>query len=101
VWANYLSNAIKYGGSPPHIELGGVAQDDGMVRFWVRDNGPGIAEDMMDKIFSPSFTTKTSGMGLGLALVRSIIREAGGEINFESSAAKGTIFEIRLPSYDQ
>jgi nitrogen fixation/metabolism regulation signal transduction histidine kinase len=65
----------------------------------VTDNGPGIPDDMMDKIFSPSFTTKTSGMGLGLALVRSIIVEAGGSISFESSSEKGTTFFIRLPIY--
>lgn len=65
----------------------------------VSDNGPGIPEEMVDKIFSPSFTTKTSGMGLGLALVRSIIHEAGGEISFTSSAAKGTEFIIHLPIY--
>jgi signal transduction histidine kinase len=54
---------------------------------------------MIDKIFSPSFTTKTSGMGLGLALVRSIIQEAGGEITFESSPETGTVFIILLPVY--
>ena len=63
------------------------------------DNGPGIPEAMMDKIFSPSFTTKSSGMGLGLALVRNIIVEAGGNVTFESSPDTGTVFIIMLPVY--
>ena len=41
VWANLLSNALKYGGQPPHVELGASALSDGMLRFWTRDNGPG------------------------------------------------------------
>ncbi len=67
----------------------------------VADNGPGIPEEMVDKIFSPSFTTKSSGMGLGLALVRSIVQEAGGEISFTSSADIGTVFMVKLPVYGQ
>ncbi|HEY9527333.1 MAG TPA: histidine kinase dimerization/phospho-acceptor domain-containing protein, partial [Anaerolineales bacterium] len=42
VWANLLSNALKYGGQPPRVELGASALSDGMLRFWTRDNGPGI-----------------------------------------------------------
>ncbi len=72
-------------------------QNNYLIR--VADNGPGIPAEMMDKIFSPSFTTKSSGMGLGLALVRSIIEEAGGEINFESSPDTGAVFIIHLPVY--
>jgi light-regulated signal transduction histidine kinase (bacteriophytochrome) len=43
MWANYLSNAIKHGGRPPRVELGATPQPDGMLRFWTRDNGPGLA----------------------------------------------------------
>jgi len=43
VWVNYLSNAIQYGGRPPRIQLGAAEQPDGFVRFWVRDNGPGLS----------------------------------------------------------
>ena len=44
VWANYISNAIKYGGTPPRIELGATPLTNGQVRFWVRDNGPGLRQ---------------------------------------------------------
>lgn len=42
VWMNYLSNGLKYGGRPPRLELGAAAHPEGMIRFWVRDNGPGL-----------------------------------------------------------
>lgn len=63
----------------------------------VIDNGCGIDDDIKYKIFSPNFTTKTSGMGLGLAMVYNIISNLGGEISFESEINKGTTFSIKLP----
>ncbi len=62
----------------------------------IKDNGPGIDEEIADKIFSPNFTTKSGGMGLGLALVKSIIVSIGGEISYESKKGKGTEFIITL-----
>ncbi len=62
------------------------------------DNGAGIPQEMADKIFSPSFTTKSSGMGLGLAIVKNIVLNAGGNIWFESKANVGTTFYISLPN---
>ena len=49
VWLNYISNGLKYGGQPPRLELGANLQSDNVIRFWVRDNGPGIRlEDQID-----------------------------------------------------
>lgn len=62
-----------------------------------QDNGSGISYDLKDKIFEPNFTTKKSGMGLGLALVKNIVEGSGGNITFESSLATGTTFYIELP----
>lgn len=53
VWANYLSNAIKYGGRPPKIQLGATRQKDGMIRFWIKDNGPGITPEEQNRLFTP------------------------------------------------
>ena len=53
VWANYLSNALKNGGRPPHLELGASGQSDDMLRFWVRDNGPGIPPRAQAQLFRP------------------------------------------------
>lgn len=64
----------------------------------VEDNGSGIPSEMHDKIFSPNFTTKTSGMGLGLSIVKSIIEDAKGKIWFESKVGEGTTFFISFPN---
>jgi nitrogen fixation/metabolism regulation signal transduction histidine kinase len=65
----------------------------------VSDNGSGISEEKGDKIFIPSFTTKSSGMGLGLSMVRSIVLSAGGNIRYTSEVGEGTTFYITLPKF--
>jgi two-component system nitrogen regulation sensor histidine kinase NtrY len=62
----------------------------------VQDNGGGIPEEMQHKVFEPNFTTKSSGMGLGLALVKNLVNSFGGAIGFDTSE-KGTTFIIVLP----
>jgi signal transduction histidine kinase len=52
VWVNYLSNGLKYGGQPPFLELGATLQPDGMIRFWVRDNGPGLPPEEQARLFA-------------------------------------------------
>jgi len=69
-----------------------------MIELRVSDNGIGINEEWKDRIFSPNFSTKTSGMGLGLAISKKIIELAGGKIRFESVPGKGTDFIITLPA---
>ena len=66
----------------------------------VMDNGNGIPDQIKDKIFEPKFTTKTSGMGLGLGIVKSIIESHGGEIEYVSRKNKGTTFTITLPQIE-
>ena len=74
-----------------------TAKDGSEVVFSVTDNGPGIEEDVREKLFSPFFTTKVGGSGLGLSVTRRIVRQHGGEIGFESDVGKGTSFYVRLP----
>jgi nitrogen fixation/metabolism regulation signal transduction histidine kinase len=64
----------------------------------IRDNGTGIAPEQQEKIFMPSFTTKTSGMGMGLALVKNIAEQAGGKVWFETKPEEGSTFFVELPS---
>ena len=70
---------------------------DGTVRINVRDNGPGISEEMRDRLFDPFFSTKTEGLGMGLAIVRSIIESHGGTIKAENADGGGARFEFVLP----
>ena len=103
VWTNYLSNAIKYGGDPPHIEIGtdtGKSENvpEGMARFWVRDDGPGISTEnqkLLFKQFERLEQAKTEGHGLGLSIVRRIIEKLGGEVGVENH--RGSLFYFTLP----
>ena len=67
------------------------------IRITVQDNGPGIAPDVLPKVFEPLFTTKSFGTGLGLPTVRNIVEQHGGTIEVESVAGQGATFTIRLP----
>jgi len=71
---------------------------DGAVRTSVRDHGVGISNDMRDRLFDPFFSTKTEGLGMGLAIVRSIVEAHGGEITAENAEGGGARFEFVLPT---
>lgn len=73
-------------------------RDEDMVFFRVTDNGPGIPKDILSRIFDPYFTTKNDGSGLGLALVKKMARELGGDVTVISSPDHGAEFSIHLPS---
>ena len=103
VWANLLSNALKYAGRPAYIELGGERQADGLVCFWVRDNGPGIAPANQARLFEAFYrvdTNHNSGHGLGLAIVKRIVERLGGEVSVQSSGVpgEGACFRFTLPA---
>jgi len=74
-----------------------VSEDDLMVIIRVSDNGIGISTEDKEKVFEPKFTTKSSGMGLGLAMVKNIVETYQGEITFISEKEKGTIFTVKFP----
>jgi signal transduction histidine kinase len=99
VWVNYLANALKYGGQPPHIEIGGETTDS-TARFWVRDGGPGLSVEDQSKLFRP-FTqlnqVRTKGHGLGLSIVRRIVEKLGGQVGVESEPGQGSLFYFTLP----
>ena len=105
VWANYLSNALKYGGTPsaaPRVELGATEQPDGLVRFWVRDHGPGLTPEQQAHLFTPFTRLDRSckGHGLGLSIVRRIIEKLGGQAGVESAGipGEGSRFYFTLPA---
>ena len=103
VWVNYLSNAIKYGGRPPRIKVGATEQPDGTVRFWVRDNGPGIGPEDQSRLFTPFERldqARATGYGLGLSIVQRIVKKMAGEVGVESDGVpgQGSIFAFDLPS---
>lgn len=101
VWFNYLSNAIKYGGTPPRITVGADTPAEGHARFWVRDQGPGLLPGQADRLFSP-FTqldpeTSYRGHGLGLSIVKRIIERLQGQVGVEGAPGQGCLFYFTLP----
>jgi signal transduction histidine kinase len=70
---------------------------DAKVYIQVVDNGKGIPEELYKKIFSPNFSTKNSGMGLGLAISKKIVNQFGGTIDFTSTLDVGTTFRLSFP----
>jgi len=101
VWANYLSNALKYGGRPPRVELGATPRSDGTLRFWTRDNGPGIPPEDHTCLFTrgnPLNSLSNPGHGLGLPIVNNIVEKLGGQVGVESEVGKGSLFFFTLPA---
>ena len=67
------------------------------MRIELKDDGPGISADDLERIFSPFFTTKPQGTGLGLAIVRKMVNAHDGRIHASSAPGRGTTFTVTLP----
>jgi signal transduction histidine kinase len=100
VFNNLLKNALQ---AIPENQQGKIdvtlSRKENSFLIKIKDNGTGIDGDKENKIFIPNFTTKTGGMGLGLAMTKSIIETFGGKIWFETVRGKGTAFFVSLPEY--
>lgn len=102
IWANYLSNALKYGGHPPRLVLGSTLQEDGKACFWIRDNGEGLTLEQQKRLFIPFmrlYKKDTEGHGLGLSIVRQIAEKLGGTAGVESTPGQGSTFYFILPAF--
>jgi signal transduction histidine kinase len=104
VWANFISNAIEYGGRPPRLQLGATAQSNGMVRFWVRDNGPELTPEERTRLLTAleqGHQTQSAGRGLGLSIVKHIVEKLGGQIAIENNnrLGQGNTFSFTLTGF--
>jgi signal transduction histidine kinase len=109
LFSNLLANAFEALGGKGHIDIKAEfvpAEDEPVgsteplppqVSIEVKDNGPGIAPDDLERIFSPFFTTKPQGSGLGLAIVRKVIDAHDGRIDAVSAPGRGAAFKVTLP----
>jgi two-component system nitrogen regulation sensor histidine kinase NtrY len=99
VFNNLIKNAIQ---AIPEDRKGQIEialkEEDQFYIISIKDNGIGINDDAFDKIFVPNFTTKTGGMGLGLAMVKSIIESSNGKIRFETNPPEGSTFFVAIPA---
>jgi signal transduction histidine kinase len=101
VWINLIGNAIKYGGSPPKVDVAAAATPDGRVRFEVIDNGAGVAPDDRDRIFDEFARGRSEtaeGYGLGLAIVNRVVSRLDGETGLDSADGGGSIFWFTVPA---
>ena len=94
---NLLDNASQSMGGAGTIHVGARETADGFVRIDVRDSGPGIRAEHIDKIFEPLFTTKARGIGLGLAVSKSLAQANGGDLRLVSQPGEGACFALTLP----
>jgi signal transduction histidine kinase len=110
IWANYISNGLKYGGRPPRLKLGATVGENGWVRFWVSDNGPGLSPKEQARLFTPFERLRqdrAKGHGLGLSIVQRIVKKLDGQVGVVSPAlgtntddeqtAPGSTFYFTLP----
>jgi signal transduction histidine kinase len=93
---NLFRNSVEAKGDDVRIDASAVVKD-GMAEIRIKDDGPGIAPDVLEKIFIPFYTTKPTGTGLGLALVHRIVSDHGGKVTVVSGQ-EGTTFILSLPA---
>jgi len=103
VLLNLISNAVKFSGDGSTVEVG-AEEVPSAVRFWVRDEGPGIDQALMPRLFQPfvqgdsTLAKKHQGTGLGLAISKRLTEQHGGTIEVSSTAGKGTTFFVNIPT---
>jgi signal transduction histidine kinase len=95
--SNLVANAIEAMPAGGELRLRTRAEA-GQVRVEVEDTGPGLSEEQRTRLFTPYFTTKKGGTGLGLAVVQGIVSDHGGRVEVRSSAGQGTTFVLSLPA---
>ena len=101
VLLNILLNAFDSmqacGPNEREVTVRATVRDDGFVLIAVRDAGPGLSEDQIERIFQPFYTTKRDGLGMGLSICRSIIKAHGGALWVENNPDRGATFYFTLP----
>jgi len=99
---NLIKNAIEaMRSSPPgerHLRVVTGLRGSSEILVSIQDTGPGIAAPDRDNVFDPFFSTKKTGMGLGLSICRTIIENHGGKLSLAESKLPGSIFEVAIPS---
>lgn len=100
IFTNLIKNGIQAIGTKPDARITinlDESENADLFVVEVADTGKGMSEEEARKVFTPNFTTKSSGMGMGLSIVYSLVQQAGGKISFKTTPGEGTSFTIELP----
>jgi two-component system phosphate regulon sensor histidine kinase PhoR len=106
VLTNLVDNAIKYGRASGSVRIGGKTLAAGRLEIFVRDDGPGIPAEALDRVFERFYRVDKArsrdqgGTGLGLSIVKHIVQAHGGEVRVESELGKGATFFFTLPGLE-
>lgn len=102
VFANIVTNAFEAMADVDIgqrlVEISSLPDANGLVKIEIRDHGPGLDEEALKRVFDPFFTRKVHGLGMGLAICRSIVERYGGRIRAGNHGSGGAVFEIALPA---
>lgn len=93
---NLIDNSLKACGDSAVVELTVLVQDENII-YSVKDNGPGISDELINKIFEPFYTTSVKGTGLGLAVVNAVASAHSGKVTIDSAVGKGTEISLIIP----
>ncbi|TBR16786.1 HAMP domain-containing protein [bacterium] len=97
---NLMGNGIEVMPQQGTVKVGTQIVDRSWVRMDVGDTGPGIPQDVLEKIFTPFYTTKARGTGLGLAVVKKVVDRHGGRVEVATEVGRGTMFSLFLPLHE-
>ncbi len=102
VFNNLIKNGIQSTGGKRRAEIHlDISNSDSEIIVRIKDNGNGVPKAIQHRLFEPNFTTKSSGMGLGLAICKKIVESTNGSISFTTQDGLGSVFEVRLPIKDK
>jgi signal transduction histidine kinase len=98
IYGNMIRNAVQAMPEGGRLIIKSESSDPGWVTVSIADTGVGIPEENLAKIFEPLFTTKAKGIGLGMALIKTLVRGHGGSVEVQSEVGKGSTFTVKLPA---
>jgi signal transduction histidine kinase len=96
VFVNLALNAFRFASAGGILRVGSEASEDGSVSVWFADAGPGIAPEILQRLYEPGISSRAGGTGLGLALAKRIVELHNGSIEVSSSGGEGSRFDLRF-----
>lgn len=93
---NIVLNAVRFAAEGGMLRIS-ASRENEIVMIQFEDRGPGVSAELKEQIFAPGFTTRSGGLGLGMAVAKTIVEQHGGSIHLRSESGRGARFQVRLP----